>query len=116
MICDHSTIKKTSTGDKFTLVYCDGKVLYAKYTPEVTESRHTTETFTTIQSLVDRGLSLGLTCNVDFLIKALEHGATLPEEVITILIGDVWDSGYSNTLRMKALGYEPPKIEKRERR
>jgi len=116
MICDHSTIKKTTTEAQFTLVYCGNKALFAKYTSESTESRHTTETFETVQELVDRGLSLGLTCSVDFLIKALEHGATLPDDIMIDLLGVVWDSGYLNTVKMKALGYKAPKIENKEYR
>lgn len=115
MICDHSTIKKTSTDKNFTLVYCDGKALFAKYTSSSTESRHNTETFETIQELIDHGLALGLTCSVEYLIKALDHGAALPADVMTGLLGVVWDSGEPNTIKMKALGYAPPKIEKKKR-
>lgn len=106
MICDHNTIKKTSTEDQFTLVYCDTKVLFAKYTSASTESLHTTETFETIQELIDRGLDLGLTCSIEYLIKALEHGATLPDDVLAGLLDVVWDSGKTNTDKMEALGYK----------
>lgn len=108
MICDHNTIKKTSTESQFTLVYCGSEVLFAKYTSESTESRHTTETFETIQELIDRGLDLGLSCSVDFQIKALEHGAFFPPEIMTALLGVVWDLGKTISDRMNALGYEKP--------
>lgn len=111
MICDHGTIKKTTTEAQFTLVYCGTKALFAKYTSASTESRHTTETFETIQELIDRGLSLGLTCGINYLIKALEHGAVLPQDVMDDLLAVVWESGRLNAIRMEALGHVGPKLD-----
>lgn len=109
MICDHSTLTNTTSQDQYVLVYCGTTVLFAEYTGYVTSTCHNVETFETAQDLVDRGLDLGLQCGDDFMLKAMEHGATFPTDIMEYLHSLVWTSSSRNVERMKALGYSVPK-------
>lgn len=107
MICDHDTITNVEAEDQYILVYCDSLFIMAGFTGGLTSSAHTIETFNTAQALLDRGIELGLDCTIEHLIKAMEHGATLPGDVEAYLLSVVWDDN-QYTERMKELGYTKP--------
>jgi len=114
MSCDHNTITDIVLDNGYALVYCDSTLAAAEFvaaefvTGQVTTA-HTVETFATAQELLDRGLALGLQCTTNHLIKAMEHGATLPPDIEALLLSYVWEDEYLTYWeRMVALGYEKP--------
>jgi len=95
--------------NEYALVYCDDTFVAAEYVTGQVTTVHTTEVFSTAQELLDRGLALGLQCTTNHLIKAMEHGATLPPDIEALLLSYVWEDEYMMYWgRMIALGYEKP--------
>jgi hypothetical protein len=108
MICTHNTVTNVTTNDKYVLVHCGDDLIMAKFTGGETSSSHNVEVFDTAQEIIDRGLELGLTCSVDHMLTAMEHGAILPQDSLDKLHLVVWDMDIDYINRMKALGYTQP--------
>jgi hypothetical protein len=95
--------------NKYYLVYDGNTFIMAGFATGELSSNKTIETFDNVQSMVDRGLALGLISDTDYRIQALEHGATLPQGLMDELLSDVWSSGsYYFIKRMTDLGYSQP--------
>jgi len=105
MSCDHNVRTDTKKKSQYCLVYHDTDLQMAGHTRGQTSSRHTTETLSTPQKLIDRGLALGLTFTTNHLIGALEDGVTLPQSNLDSLLAVVWNMDYDIIKRMEALGY-----------
>lgn len=109
MSCDHTTLTDIVVEGKYTLVYCGGNLITGKLVTGKVTSAHTVELFDNVQGLIDRGVTLGLQCSdVDFLLRALEHGGVLPHDHMEYLHSVVWDADISFQKRMIALGYTKP--------
>lgn len=105
MACNHDTLTDIKLEDEYVLVYCGTEFKEAVFVTGEVFSAHTVETFSTAQALIDRGLSLGLQCTTEHLIKAMEHGATLPADVLNYLLSYIWEDDIGYQERMKKLGF-----------
>tara|TARA_R110002020_G_scaffold248845_2_gene462831 strand:+ start:912 stop:1250 length:339 start_codon:yes stop_codon:yes gene_type:complete len=111
MSCDHNTITDLDLGeDKYVLVYCNDKFIFADFVVNKVTTAHTVEVYDTAQEIIDRGRDLGLADQVDLetLIKAMEHGATLSDDALNALLSVVWQLDMSYGIRMEALGFTRP--------
>lgn len=109
MSCNHDIITDLDLPDnKHYLVYCDSVLIDSGHAKNKITSAHTVETFTAAQAHINKGLALGLPMKVDHLIKAMEHGATLPANVIDDIHAVVWDMDMDYGKRMEALGHSKP--------
>lgn len=108
MACDHNSVTNTVLGDKYILVHCDGKLIMAQYTGGITSSCHEVEVLPSAQALLDRGLALGLTCSIDQVLTAAEHGAVLNVTCEAFLHSEVWTMDMDFIARAESLGYTNP--------
>jgi len=108
MSCDHNTIEKITLNSEYALVYCGTNFHDAIFSTRDVESAHTMEVFSTAQGLFDKAFSLGLRCKTKHLLKAMEHGAVLPQEVMDELLGYIWGENPLYIKRMEALGFSQP--------
>ena len=96
------------TEDKYILIYQGSVFRTAHFATNKVTSKDTVELFNTVQELFDRAYSLGLRCSTDDLLKAMEHGATLPQDVMDELQSYIWEDNPLYIKRMEALGYVNP--------
>lgn len=109
MSCNHDTVANINLDEpKCVLVYCGDQLVQAGFVINEVSSAHTVEVYDTAQEVIDRGLELGLTCSEDHMIRAMEHGAVLPDEVMDYLHSVVWDMDLAYGERMEALGHPKP--------
>lgn len=109
MSCNHDTVTNINLDEpKCVLVYCEDKMIQAGFVINEVSSAHKVEVFDTAQEVIDRGLSLGLTCSVDHMISAMENSAVLPDEVMDYLHSVIWDMDLAYGERMEALGHSKP--------
>ena len=95
--------------NKYYLVYDGSTFIMAGFATGELSSNKTIETFDDAQSMVDRGLELGLVSDIDYRIQALEHGAVFPQALMDQHLLDVWSSGSDYFIkRMMDLGYSEP--------
>lgn len=108
MTCDHNTITNIVVDNKFVLIYCGDRAMSGCLVTGEVKSAHTVETFDTVQQLVDRVEALGFECCTEYLISAMELGATLSSELMTYLHSIVWGGDIGHQMRMIALGHSEP--------
>lgn len=101
-------ITDITVNNKYVLVY-DGLIFKSGTltTGQVT-SPFTVEVFDNIQDIIDRGAALGLVCPVNYLVEALENGASLSSDCWEIINNVVWVIGSPYRSRMEAMGYSGP--------
>tara|TARA_R110002020_G_scaffold144145_1_gene317014 strand:+ start:18623 stop:18934 length:312 start_codon:yes stop_codon:yes gene_type:complete len=94
--------------NKYVLIYDGIELKSGTLTTGQVSSPFDVEIFDTAQEVIDRGIILNLTCNTEYLISSMEHGATLPADILAYLLGYVWGTDIGYQERMIELGYIKP--------
>ena len=90
--------------NKYVLIYDGLELKSGTLTTGQVTSPYIVETYDTAQEIVDRGLALGLTCDTEYIITAMEHGIILPQENMDDLIAGIPYMDVGHQIRMIALG------------
>lgn len=94
--------------NKYVLLYDGNTLKSGTLTTGNVTTPFTAEPYDTIQEIIDRGLALGLTCNTEYLITSMEHGAILPTEHLNNMKSSLPFMDIGHQARMVGLGHATP--------
>lgn len=91
--------------NKYVLIYDGEELKSGSLTTGQVTSPFTVETFDTAQEILDRGVELGISCDTEYQLQLMEHGAIMPEPRISLIKENVPYMDVGHRIRMVALGH-----------
>lgn len=91
--------------NKYVLIYDGVNLKSGTLTTGQVTTPFTAEPYATAQQIVDRAVELGLTCDTEYQLSVMEHGAVLPSENMDLIKAHGPDMDIGHQIRMVQLGH-----------